>query len=86
MISTKIVTSEVLNDNENENERIFLICHQCLWNVTFLNKLCRQKVLGTSNLCPNCNQDQLSSFPVKTDDYFYYSYSKKWISEIGNKE
>ena len=79
MVSTKIVTSEVLNENknDNENEGIFLICHQCLWNVTFLNKLCRQKVLGTSNLCPNCNQDQLSSFPVMPNDSFTYSYSKK---------
>ena len=85
MVSTKIVTSEVkvLNENEiedkDEDEKIFLICHQCLWNVTFLNKLWRQKVLGTSDLCPNCNQDQLSSFPLKTDElnYFYYIYSKK---------
>jgi hypothetical protein len=71
LVSTKIVTSEVLNENENENEneRIVLICHQRLWNVTFLKMLCRQKVLGISNLCPNCNQDQLSSFPLKTDDY-----------------
>jgi hypothetical protein len=72
-MSTKIVTSEVSNENENQNqnEKIFLICHRCLWNVTFLNKLYMQKVLGTSNLCPNCNQDQLSSLPLKTDDYFY---------------
>jgi hypothetical protein len=30
MVSIKIVTSEVSNENENDNGRIFLICHQCL--------------------------------------------------------
>jgi hypothetical protein len=83
LVSTKIVTSEV--SNENENEKIFLICHRCLWNVTFLNKLYWQKVLGTSNLCPNCNQDQLSSLPLKTDDYFYTIILKNEYLKSGIK-
>lgn len=63
--------------NLKVNERIFLLCDQCFWTVTCLNKNCLQEIVSKNNTCPRCNQDQLSSFPVMPNDSFTYSYSKK---------
>jgi hypothetical protein len=67
-----------MNDsNPKINERIFLLCDQCFWTVTCLNKNYLEETLSKNNTCPRCNQDQLSSFPVMPNDSFTYSYSKK---------
>jgi hypothetical protein len=67
-----------MNDsNPKVNERIFLLCDQCFWTVTCLNKNYLEETLSKNNTCPRCNQDQLSSFPVMANDSFTYSYSKK---------
>ncbi len=73
------LTERVVKDAKNLaiNERIFLICNQCLWTVTCLNKTYLQETVGTNNLCPICSQDRLSSFPITPDDSFTYTYSKK---------
>lgn len=63
--------------NLKVNERIFLLCDQCFWTVTCLNKNHLQETVSKNNTCPRCNQDQLSSFPVMPNDSFTYSYSKK---------
>jgi rubrerythrin len=75
LVSTKMAMNYA--KKLNDNERIFLICDQCLWNVTCLNILHLHEILATNDLCPVCNQAQLSSFPVKPDDSFKYAYSKK---------
>lgn len=71
--------SNIMSDSNNPkiNERIFLLCDQCLWTVTCLSKNYLQETLAKNNKCPRCNQDQLSSFPVMPNDSFTYSYSKK---------
>ena len=62
--------------NPKIKERIFLLCDQCFWTVTCLDKTYLNKTVA-KNRCPRCNQDQLSSFPVMPNDTFTYSYSKK---------
>jgi hypothetical protein len=62
------------------NESLFLLCDQCLWTVTCLNKKYLEDLaeISESELsCPLCKQDPLSSFPVTHNDSFRYSYSKK---------
>ena len=73
------LTERVMSDTKNSkvNERVFLLCHQCFWTVTCLDKTCIQELLGKNSRCPLCNQDQLSSFPVMPNDSLTYSYSKK---------
>jgi hypothetical protein len=68
-----------MNESKNPkvNEKIFLLCDQCFWTVTCLNKNYLKETLSKNNTCPHCNQDQLSSFPVMPNDSFTYSYSKK---------
>lgn len=87
-VKLSITNKRVNNDEGNKitmddsknlkvNERIFLLCDQCFWTVTCLNKNYLQETVSKNNTCPSCNQDQLSSFPVMPNDSFTYSYSKK---------
>jgi hypothetical protein len=60
-------------------ERIFLLCDQCLWTVTCLDKKYLEELCEISEAeysCPIRNQDQLSSFPVSRHDSFRYIYSE----------
>ena len=71
------MTSKTVMADTNDlkdNEKMFLICNQCLWNVTCVNKLHLQELIGTNFLCPVCNQDQMSSFPLKPNDSFKFTY------------
>ena len=71
----------LLNPTQKQeyDERIFLICDECLWNVTCLNKSSLQKCLGTDYLCPVCQQDHLSSFPLKRCDTLKITDSNNYL-------
>ena len=77
MASTKIVIDKVKHLSENEG--IFLICDKCLWNATCRNALYKQKIMENGNFCPVCNQDKLSSFPMKASDFINTIIPKKLI-------
>ena len=77
MASTKFVMNTV--KNLSENERIFLICDKCLWNASCINGLYMQRGIENSNFCPVCNHDQLSSFPLKANDFINTVVPKKVI-------
>ena len=47
-----------------------------------LTNLCFFKLIGEEGICPMCYQDQLSSFPLMSDDSFTYRYSEKKGIEI----
>ena len=71
-------SENVINENSlKANQPIFLFCDQCLWTVTCLNKIYLQEISQTNYICPACNQDELSSFPVSPNDAFTYNYSDK---------
>ena len=61
------------------DESIFLICDECLWNATCLNKSWLKKVLGTNYLCAVCQQDHMSSFPLRRWDTFKVTDSNNYI-------
>lgn len=66
-------------------ERIFLLCDQCLWAVTCINKKYLEELSEISEVeysCPMCKQDQLSSFPITSNNTFRYRYSKNKGVEI----
>lgn len=50
--------------NYNIGEKIFLMCDQCLWTVTSLNKQYLEEISNVNYSCPACHQQQLSSFPI----------------------
>ena len=79
-----------MNSKQNPkiNERIFFLCEDCMWSITCLDKSQFFKVVGKDEVCPMCHQDQLSSFPLISDNPFTYSYSEKKGIEVkfANKE
>jgi hypothetical protein len=61
------------------NEKIFLICDQCLWTATCINKIYLEELSDISDTeysCPSCRQDELTSFPITENDSFRYEFSK----------
>jgi hypothetical protein len=72
-------------ENAKTKERIFLLCDQCLWAVTCLDKKYLEELCDISDTefaCPSCKRDQLSSFPLTANDSFRYNYSDKKGIEI----
>lgn len=66
-------------------ERLFLLCDQCFWTVTRLNKKYLQELAEISETeysCPFCKQQELSSFPITQNDSFRYNYSENNGIEI----
>jgi hypothetical protein len=74
--------------NPKTNERIFFLCEDCMWSITCLDKSQFFKVVGKDGVCPMCHQDQLSSFPLISNNPFTYSYLEKKGIEVkfANKE
>ena len=67
----------IIRKNPKSKERIFFLCEDCMWSVTCLDKPPLFEVIGEDGICPMCHQDQLSSFPLITNDSFTYRYSEK---------
>ena len=71
---------QITKNSPKSMEKIFLICDQCMWTVTCLNKKYLEElseISDTEYSCPTCKQDELSSFPITSNDSFRYEYSKK---------
>ena len=63
--------------NPKGKEKIFILCEDCMWSVTSLDKSRLIMAIGKDGICPVCHQDQLSSFPIISTDSFTYGYSEK---------
>ena len=85
------IENAIKENSLKANQAIFLLCDQCLWTVTCLNKKYLEElseISETEYSCPICNQDQLSSFPVSHNDPFRYSYSesKAFVLTFGKEQ
>lgn len=72
-------------NSPKSEERIFLLCDECFWTVTCLNKRYLEElndISETEYSCPSCRQEELSSFPITQNDSFRYNYSKNKGIEI----
>jgi Zn finger protein HypA/HybF involved in hydrogenase expression len=49
-------------------QKTFLMCDQCLWTVTSVNKKYLEEIINANYNCPACHQEQLSSFPIISSD------------------
>lgn len=54
---------------------IFVLCDICYWCATYLNNA----RIPTDNICPQCNanSNQLTSFPIASNESFSFDYSGK---------
>lgn len=59
---------------------IFLLCNKCLWAATYFDK----NRIPDRNTCPLCgnNNNELSSFPIMSNESFIFSYDVKRGLEI----
>jgi len=77
-----LFTMQIAEKSPKSNEKIFLICDQCMWTVTCLNKKYLEELSDISDTefsCPTCKKDELSSFPITNNDSFRYDYSKRRV-------
>jgi len=59
--------------NMKQKETIFVLCDTCRWSATFFTKL----MLPAENRCPQCQNTELSSFPILPNESFIWSHSEK---------
>jgi hypothetical protein len=54
---------------------IFVLCDSCYWCATFVDKT----KIPADNVCPHCgaNNNELTSFPVASNESFTVNYNKK---------
>lgn len=53
---------------------IFVLCERCYWSATYLNK----SRLPRDNTCSEClTFDELSSFPISSNESFTFNYNHK---------
>jgi len=54
---------------------IFILCDNCYWCATYLDKT---RIPG-ENRCPQCdmNNNELTSFPIMSNESFTFDYNKK---------
>ncbi|HYZ51370.1 MAG TPA: hypothetical protein VE593_10820 [Nitrososphaeraceae archaeon] len=54
---------------------VFVLCDRCYWCATYLNKT----RIPSDNICPECsaNNNQLTSFPIASNESFTFDYSDK---------
>lgn len=59
---------------------IFILCDRCYWCATYLDKT----RTPTYNTCPQCNSNnnELSSFPIMSNESFTFDYSDKHGVEL----
>gem|GEM_PF-472435 len=59
--------------NPKQKETIFILCDSCYWSATFFGNL----VLPERGKCPNCQNTDLSSFPILPNESFVINYGGK---------
>ena len=54
---------------------IFILCDSCYWCATYFDKT----KVPIDNICPECsvNNNELTSFPIMSNESFTFGYNKK---------
>jgi hypothetical protein len=54
---------------------IFILCDSCYWCATYFDKT----KVPIDNICPECsvNNNELTSFPIMSDESFTFGYNEK---------
>ena len=54
---------------------VFILCDRCYWCATYL----KSTRISTDNICPQCNanSNQLTSFPIASNEAFIFGYNEK---------
>jgi hypothetical protein len=54
---------------------VFILCDRCYWCATYFDN----RKIPTDNNCPQCNanSNQLTSFPIASNESFTFNYNDK---------
>jgi hypothetical protein len=66
-------TKEQNYPNTKAKGAIFILCDTCHWSATYFS----QNMLPAEDRCPNCQNTELSSFPILPNESFILNYSEK---------
>ena len=67
--------AKVSDRSASSSPPIFILCDNCYWCVTYLDKT----RIPSENRCPKCNanNDELTSFPIMTNESFTFDHNDK---------
>ena len=59
---------------------VFILCDRCYWCATYFSNT----RIPTDNICPQCNanNNELTSFPIASNESFLFGYSEKREVEL----
>jgi hypothetical protein len=68
-------SSSIVKTPHRSSPPIFILCDNCYWCATYLDKT---RIPG-ENSCPQCdmNNNELTSFPIMSNESFTFDYNKK---------
>ena len=57
------------------SQPIFILCDSCYWCATYMDK----NIIQGENRCPQCNanNNELTSFPIMSNESFAFDYNDK---------
>jgi hypothetical protein len=63
---------------------VFILCDRCYWCATYFSNA----RIPRDNICPQCNanSNQLTSFPIASDESFTFNYNEKRGLELEFKQ
>jgi hypothetical protein len=69
------LTPKAPGDNESSLLPIFVLCDRCYWCATYFSN----RRLPTNSNCPQCNanSNELTSFPIASNESFTFNYNDK---------
>jgi hypothetical protein len=59
--------------NHSLSPPIFILCDKCYWCATYFDKA----RITIDNNCPQCNNNELTSFPIISNESFTFDYNDK---------
>jgi hypothetical protein len=68
------------HSSSSSSPPIFILCDNCYWCATYLDKT----TIPADNTCPQCgaNNDELTSFPIMSNEAFTFDYNDKHGAEL----
>lgn len=69
-----VLTSVSNGTSRRANEAVFVLCDNCYWAATFIDK---SKLNIIEDGCILCNESLVSSFPILDNESFTFDYTER---------
>lgn len=72
--TSKVLASTNKETNRKANEAIFVLCDNCHWAATFIDK---SRLAVLENGCIGCEESLISSFPILDNESFTFDITER---------